>query len=235
MPALETAITLVTLVALAVALGIGYWLGRRRATPTPMEANGHSGDAGPTAATIAVETTATLAAAKAAEAGAKAAEAKATQRVSELTERVAELGRELAMLRSEGGRLAAEAAGSAALASERPTLFAELAAARAETARFRQIVIDLENDAPPPLLGGRGMPDDLKLIVGVGPVLERMLYQLGITTYRQIANWTDQDIDDIDSRLHEFPGRIRRDAWVTQARALHQSKYGSAPVPRERT
>jgi predicted flap endonuclease-1-like 5' DNA nuclease len=57
-------------------------------------------------------------------------------------------------------------------------------------------------------------------------VLERMLYQLGITTYRQIARWTERDIDDVDARLHEFPGRIRRDEWVTQARALHQSKYG---------
>ena len=73
---------------------------------------------------------------------------------------------------------------------------------------------------------GPGAPDDLKLIVGVGPVLERMLHQLGVTTYRQIARWTERDIDDFDAKLPEFPGRIRRDAWVTQARALHQSKYG---------
>jgi predicted flap endonuclease-1-like 5' DNA nuclease len=81
---------------------------------------------------------------------------------------------------------------------------------------------------PPPLLDSPTTPDDLKLIVGVGPVMERMLYQLGITTYRQIARWTDRDIDEIDARLPEFPGRIRRDEWVTQARALHQSKYGEA-------
>ena len=71
-----------------------------------------------------------------------------------------------------------------------------------------------------------GAPDDLKLIVGVGPVLERMLYHLGITTYRQIARWTERDIDDFDAKLPEFPGRIRRDGWVTQAKSLHQSKYG---------
>jgi predicted flap endonuclease-1-like 5' DNA nuclease len=113
------------------------------------------------------------------------------------------------------------------LAAERRRLFAALAQAHAETARYRQLVIDLEDNAPPPLLGGPGAPDDLKLIVGVGPVLERMLYQLGITTYRQIARWTERDIDEYDARLHEFPGRIRRDGWVTQARALHQSKYGA--------
>jgi predicted flap endonuclease-1-like 5' DNA nuclease len=116
----------------------------------------------------------------------------------------------------------------AELAEERRALFGALADARAETARYRQLVIDIENDAPPPLLGGRGTPDDLKLIVGVGPVLERMLHQLGITTYKQIARWTERDIDEFDARLSEFPGRIRRDAWVTQARALHQSLHGES-------
>ncbi len=111
------------------------------------------------------------------------------------------------------------------LAVDRQQLFAELAVSRAETARYRQLVVDLENNAPPPLFG-RGAPDDLKLIVGIGPVLERMLHQLGVATFRQIAYWTERDIDEFEAKLPEFPGRIRRDAWVTQARALHQSKYG---------
>ena len=120
------------------------------------------------------------------------------------------------------------------LCDERHALYRALADARGETARYRQLVIDLENDAPPPLLDSPGAPDDLKLIVGIGPVLERMLQQLGISRYRQIARWSERDIDDFDARLPEFPGRIRRDGWVTQARALHQSKYGEALPPRDR-
>lgn len=115
------------------------------------------------------------------------------------------------------------------LSDERTALFRALADARAETARYRQIVVDLERNAPPPLLDAPGTPDDLKLIVGVGPVIERMLYQMGIATYRQIARLTERDIDEIEARLREFPGRIRRDGWVTQARALHVGKYGSNP------
>jgi predicted flap endonuclease-1-like 5' DNA nuclease len=116
--------------------------------------------------------------------------------------------------------------------SEASALRRALSTSQAETARYRQLAIDIENNAPPPLFGP-GAPDDLKLIVGVGPVLERMLHQLGVTTFRQIANWTERDIDEIDAKLPEFPGRIRRDTWVTQARALHQSKYGEAlPPPR---
>jgi predicted flap endonuclease-1-like 5' DNA nuclease len=114
-------------------------------------------------------------------------------------------------------------------ARERARMFRDLAAARAEIARYRQVVIDIENNAPPPILAGTGEPDDLKLIVGVGPVLERMLHSLGITTFRQIARWSDRDVAEFDAKLPEFPGRIVRDQWVTQSRALHQSKYGERP------
>jgi predicted flap endonuclease-1-like 5' DNA nuclease len=140
---------------------------------------------------------------------------------------------ETAMLRRALVSRDADITQLAEFAAERRRLLSDLAASRAETARYRQLVIDLENNAPPPFFG-TGAPDDLKLIVGIGPVLERMLQQLGVATYRQIARWTERDIDEFDAKLHEFPGRIRRDAWVTQARALHQSKYGEAPPLRER-
>ena len=138
---------------------------------------------------------------------------------------------EAATLRRARASVAAETSHLRELAEERRALLRALAAAREETARYRQILVDLENDAPPPLLDGPGAPDDLKLIVGVGPVLERMLQQLGVTSYRQIARWSERDIDQFDARLPEFHGRIRRDGWVTQARALHQSKYGEPPPP----
>ena len=123
----------------------------------------------------------------------------------------------------------AELAQLRAFADDRRRLFSDIADARGEIARYRQIVVDIESNAPPPLLDAPGTPDDLKMIVGIGPVIERMLYQLGVGTYRQIARWSERDIDDFDARLREFPGRIRRDGWVTQARALHVGKYGSPP------
>ena len=133
---------------------------------------------------------------------------------------------EAALLRQELTDREATLLQLASFARERERLFGERAAARAETARYRQLLVDLENNAPPPILSGPAGPDDLKLIVGVGPVLERMLHNLGITTFRQIARWTERDIGEFDAKLPEFPGRIARDQWVTQARSLHQSKYG---------
>lgn len=129
------------------------------------------------------------------------------------------LRRSLTTARAESGQLEE-------LARERAWLFRDLAEARGTAARYRQIVVDIETNAPPRILAGAGEPDDLKLIVGVGPVLERMLHGLGVATFRQIAHWTERDIAEFDSKLPEFPGRIVRDQWVTQARALHQSKYG---------
>ncbi|MFI4902316.1 MAG: hypothetical protein ACHP91_02795 [Burkholderiales bacterium] len=137
--------------------------------------------------------------------------------------------REAASLRAARSGDAAELGQLREFADERRALLRDLAAARGETARYREIVVDLEDNAPPPLLGGAGAPDDLKLIVGVGPVLERMLHRMGIGSYREIARWSEHDVDAVDARLPEFHGRIRRDAWVTQARALHQSKYGERP------
>ncbi|HEV8501441.1 MAG TPA: hypothetical protein VGR63_07680 [Casimicrobiaceae bacterium] len=137
--------------------------------------------------------------------------------------------REAASLRAARSGDAADIGQLREFADERRVLLRDLATARGETARYREIVVDLEDNAPPPLLGGAGAPDDLKLIVGVGPVLERMLHRMGIGSYREIARWSEHDIDTVDAKLPEFHGRIRRDAWVTQARALHQSKYGERP------
>ena len=74
--------------------------------------------------------------------------------------------------------------------------------------------------------------DDLKEIVGVGPVLERLLHRHGVRTFRQVALWTPADIRRIDAFLHAFHGRIRRDHWVRQARMLHRQRHGRSLAPR---
>ena len=61
--------------------------------------------------------------------------------------------------------------------------------------------------------------DDLKRISGIGPKLEQVLNGRGILRVADIAAWSDVDIDRIDAELG-FDGRIRRDDWVGQARAL---------------
>ena len=62
--------------------------------------------------------------------------------------------------------------------------------------------------------------DDLTQIKGVGPKLAAILQGLGINSFAQIAKWDEAEIDRVDSQLGRFQGRIRRDAWVEQARLL---------------
>jgi small subunit ribosomal protein S2 len=64
-----------------------------------------------------------------------------------------------------------------------------------------------------------GKADDLKKISGVGPVLEKKLNELGIFHYSQIAEFSQEDVVRVDETLN-FKGRIERDDWIEQARAL---------------
>jgi NADH-quinone oxidoreductase subunit E len=68
-------------------------------------------------------------------------------------------------------------------------------------------------------------PDDLKLISGVGPKIEGILHELGIFTFAQVASWKKAEREWVDSYLN-FKGRIERDDWVKQAKAL--AKGGEA-------
>ncbi|GAB3504865.1 hypothetical protein GCM10027341_35780 [Spirosoma knui] len=69
--------------------------------------------------------------------------------------------------------------------------------------------------------------DDLKDIVGIGPFLERKLHSLGIYTFRQVANFTKEDINKVNEIIEFFPGRIERDNWVEQSKTFHERKYGA--------
>ena len=68
-----------------------------------------------------------------------------------------------------------------------------------------------------------GEADDLKKIGGVGPVLEKKLNAFGIFHYWQIAALAKDDIAKIDEEL-DFKGRIERDDWLKQAKALMKEK-----------
>lgn len=66
--------------------------------------------------------------------------------------------------------------------------------------------------------------DNLQLIKGIGPFIERKLNALGIFTFRQIANFTPEDVERVTDAIEFFPGRIVRDNWVTQADEFVRSK-----------
>ncbi|MEM6325658.1 MAG: hypothetical protein AAF791_00935 [Bacteroidota bacterium] len=71
--------------------------------------------------------------------------------------------------------------------------------------------------------------DDLKVISGIGPVIEKQLAGIGVTTYRQIANFTEEDVVRVNKAIEVFQGRIEREEWIPQAARLHREKYNTEP------
>lgn len=62
--------------------------------------------------------------------------------------------------------------------------------------------------------------DDLTRISGVGPALAKKLAAAGYTTFSQIAQLSDADIETLEGTVIRFSGRIQRDGWKQQAAEL---------------
>src|SRR5271163_171345 len=69
------------------------------------------------------------------------------------------------------------------------------------------------------LTAPRGAPDDLAKLTGVGPQIIKKLNEHGVFHYWQLAAMTPAEAEKLDADLR-FSGRISRDHWVDQARAL---------------
>ncbi|MGF7004942.1 NADH-quinone oxidoreductase subunit NuoE [Aminobacter sp. BE322] len=128
--------------------------------------------------------------------------------------------------RDKEAKAAAKAAKAAATA---PAAAAPQPAAVAAVAEKPKAAPAKKADAPAkPSLEDKNRPagiarpaavDDLKLISGVGPKIEGTLHELGIFTFAQVAAWKKAERDWVDGYLN-FKGRIERDDWVKQAKAL---------------
>jgi predicted flap endonuclease-1-like 5' DNA nuclease len=61
--------------------------------------------------------------------------------------------------------------------------------------------------------------DDLTRIKGIGPAIAKKLKAMDVRSFEQIAGWGKADIDKVNEALR-FKGRIQREDWVGQAKAL---------------
>lgn len=101
-------------------------------------------------------------------------------------------------------------------ASANPTMaVAAAASGRAKSAEAPK----LDDANRPAGIDKPASPDDLKMISGVGPKIERTLNSLGIYTYAQVASWKKPEREWVNGYL-SFKGRIEREDWIKQAKAL---------------
>jgi predicted flap endonuclease-1-like 5' DNA nuclease len=103
----------------------------------------------------------------------------------------------------------------------------ELARLKAENATlWAKLRVYASGRLPGALDAAPADADNLEDINGVGPVLAKMLNDMGIYYFRQVAAWSEEDVDYVDSRLEDFKGRIHREDWVGSAKEEHFKKYG---------
>jgi NADH-quinone oxidoreductase subunit E len=61
--------------------------------------------------------------------------------------------------------------------------------------------------------------DVLTSIKGIGPKIEKILHELGIYKFSQIAEWTPDNVSWVTKRL-KFRDRIVREEWIVQAKGF---------------
>lgn len=92
-------------------------------------------------------------------------------------------------------------------------------AAKAMKAAVAPVVETPAAAKPQPRKKAAKAADDLKKISGIGPKLADMLGGMGVTRFAEIAAWTDKDVEQVDRELG-LDGRIAKDNWIAQAKAL---------------
>jgi predicted flap endonuclease-1-like 5' DNA nuclease len=139
------------------------------------------------------------------------------------TSEIERLKHELATARSDD---ATDDSEIARLRKELDTARLAHANCESDITKMREMLRTNEDEKLPLFLGApQGIPDDLRLVKGIGDKLNTMLTSIGIFHFRQIANWDNSDIDQVDAKLEIFKGRIQRDDWVAQAKLLAAGKH----------
>jgi large subunit ribosomal protein L19 len=76
----------------------------------------------------------------------------------------------------------------------------------------------------------KGESDDLTQIKGLSAEIAQRLGGLGVIKFEQVANFSDDDIANVDEAL-ALEGRIEKDDWVGQAqRLLAEATAGEVPA-----
>jgi predicted flap endonuclease-1-like 5' DNA nuclease len=128
---------------------------------------------------------------------------------------------ELARTRTRVEELEVELAGSA---FKEPVPAVDLDLEQKLRGRINELEAALANarasvSAPPLLV-------DLKLVRGIGPKIEKLLKNHGVTKVADIAAWTDEDVERFAKKIGVNSARIRKDDWVGSAKRLVEGTSG---------
>ena len=132
-------------------------------------------------------------------------------------------GEESVVARKRKGNSSADSANSAKKGGVKKKPTRKKKAKKSNTNGYAPVAWEVPSRAPT-----ENNRDQLTDIKGVGPVLEGLLHDSGIYYFKQIALLDKDGINELQEQIPQFPGRIKRDKWVSQAKTLHRQKYGVA-------
>ncbi|MBT8429026.1 MAG: hypothetical protein KJN79_03855 [Gammaproteobacteria bacterium] len=143
----------------------------------------------------------------------------ATERSTDSGESIAALQRELEQCRES--LVSAAASGGPEKGEHEADSAAIASAAAAAASGARGLMADMAMAESP--VEDDDTADDLQQIKGIGPKIAGILQELGIRRFEQIAAWSPEKVDWVNERLR-FKGRIEREEWISQARALMDAR-----------
>ena len=108
---------------------------------------------------------------------------------------------------------------------------APMAAVQPVAAQIEAAPAKLAETAAP---AAAAVADDISLIGGIGPKNHKILTDMGITTFAQIAAWGADDIDRVEAEI-KMKGRVAREEWVEQAQELMAGKPPRSKTDKART
>ena len=103
---------------------------------------------------------------------------------------------------------------------------------KAALARAKPVQVAAAPAASTQPVSGARDSSNLSLISGIGPTIEKKLHAAGITTWEQIAAWTEADVAKWEGEL-ALRGRAGREEWVAQAKELLDGKPPRAKIDRD--
>jgi large subunit ribosomal protein L21 len=62
--------------------------------------------------------------------------------------------------------------------------------------------------------------DDLTQLNGVGPAYAKKLAEAGVTTFAQVAAWTEADLERLDGEIAGLKAKAESGEWIAQAKEL---------------